>query len=673
MKDVLGGLIATGENLLTAGTGTEFNLDRRSRIIFLNAVTMAGGVMIALFSVIGFFSGNLRLAEACAIAALVVFANFSFIRRTKRFTAGAVVDCAVIFLFYYYLVLTGGESGSGVLWIMTYPLITLFLLGPVGGTIISGLFLIAVAVALFLPSLNVSRFPALYSARVVGTFFFIWVFALIYELVRRASQEKLQAVNARLTKVTDELVAEKKQSDDILSNVREGIFLLSRELRIGEAYSAHLESIFEGGALAGKDFLGLVASTLAERERAGVADYFDLLVSGTVNEDLIAEINPLSDATLTLTTPEGATVSKRLRFAFTRIASLASPYPILAVVSDVTEEYELQRRLTEEEAEHRREMEGLFQVVHVDPVMMREFIADTESELETVNDLMRSENPSRTEVLQALYQSAHAIKGNAALLGLNRFSEKVHDFEEAIKEKLQAGHEWRDLLEFTLSLAAITRELETLKALIDQILRFQTETKSASLADSSLLRYSIEKIVRRESSRTGVLATVSFDGFGRKSIPDEYRKLVKDILIQLIRNSFAHGLESPELRRAAGKAEEGRLSLSVEWGSDTLTLRYSDDGRGLNFEKIRQKARSLEEFAGIADSLGPGDLVKLLFRPGFSTAESLDLSAGRGVGMALVKTRVNKAGGRIAVKSAPGKYLEFAITLPFPQSAQAVS
>jgi len=661
------------KELITAGIPQTLDLGVRSRIVFLNSVTLVGGLMITLFSFLGLSSGRTALGIASAIAALIVFANFAFVRKTRRYIAGGVVDCSIIFCYYYYLVLTGGEAGSGVLWIMTYPLIALFLLGPAGGTAMTLAFGVAVAAAIFHPTLNAAKFPPLYSARVVGTYFFIWVFGLIYEQVRRSTQRKLQSANDKLTRVTDELVFEKKQTDDIMGNVKEGIFLLSTDLKVGESYSAHLESILERTDLAGNDFLSLAAPALAERELASARDYFDLFLSGTVNEELIAEINPLADIDFSFARDDGSASSKRLRFSFTRVSSFSAPYPILGVVSDVTEEHALQKRLEAEEREHRREMEGLFQVVHVDPTMMREFIADTESELESVNELMKAEGASGKDVLETLFQSAHAVKGNAALLGLTEFSAKVHQFEEEVKAKLERGHEWRDLLKLTLSLAEISRELDALKSLIDKVLRFQSETRSAGLADSSLLRYSIEKLVKRESERTGVGAAVEFTGFGRRPVPDEYRKLVKDVLVQLIRNSFAHGFEAAALRVAAGKPEEGRISLSLAWGADSLTIRYQDDGKGLDAKAIREKARGIPEFAETADSLDANEIAKLIFRPGFSTAKGSDLSAGRGVGMALVKRRIGEAGGKLAVKSTPGKYLEFAITLPMPLSVQAVS
>jgi len=660
-------------NLLTSGIETELETGVRSRVVFLNSVTLAGGIMIALFSALGFSSGNTSLGLACLVSAAVVFANFAFVRLTKRFVAGGAVDCGVIFFFYYYLVLTGGEAGSGILWIMTYPLITLFLLGPLWGSAVALVFLAATAVAIFTPSLNVANFPPLYSARIVGTFFFIWVFGLIYELVRRSAQSRVETANANLTAVTKELVTEKKQTDDILQSVREGIFLLGADHCLGGSYSAHLESVLERTELEGTDFLEIIAPAIGEKEMDSVRDYLGFFLSGSVNEALLADINPLAEVGLVLAKSDGSSAFKRLRFSFSRIASPSARFPILGVVSDVTDEYELKTRLDQEEKDHRRRMESLFQIIHVDPAMMREFIADTEAELETVNELMRQEGGSGKDVLETLFQSAHAIKGNAALLGLTEFSAKVHSFEDRVKAKLEGGHEWRDLLELTLGLAEIAKELENIKALIDKILRFQTDVKAAGLEDSNLLRFSVEKLVKQEAARSGILAVAEFQGFGRRTVPNEYRKLVKDVLIQLIRNSFAHGFESPEIRTQKGKTEVGRINLSLEWAEDSFTIRYADDGKGLDAGAIRRKAKAIPEIASQVDGMNGGELAKLIFRPGFSTSALTDMGSGRGVGMSLVKSRIADAGGKLAVKSAAGRSLEFAFTLPLGLTERAVS
>ncbi len=672
MKKLLNAFAKLTMNLLTSGINIEHDIGKRSRVIFLNSVTLAGGIMIALFAAIGLSSGNIPLGVACAAASAIVFTNFFLVRIFKIFTIGGIVDCLVIFLFYYYLVLTGGEAGSGILWINTYPLIALFLLGSLMGSIVALGFGAAVAVAIFVPALNAAQFPTLYSARVIGTYFFIWLFSLIYELVRKNTLKRLEQSKARLESTTGELYNEKKQTDNILNGVVEGIFLMDEDLCIGAAHSRYLQTIFETEDFTGRTILELLSSVIPERDIKASTDFFQMLVSGSVNSDLLADINPLAEIRCSFATSNGAPKEKMLRFGFTKLKDSAA-YPILAVVNDVTEEFALKRQLDAEAQKHKRNMENLFRIIHVDPVMMREFIMDTEAELDEVNELMRVENVNRATILESLFLSAHAIKGNALLLGLDEFGAMVHDYESSIKALREKGSEWRDMLQLTIGLGDIRNEVEDLKALITKIVTFQMASKVSGLADASLLQFTMEKFIGKESSRTGIPAKVVFDGLGRDSIPEEHRKLVKDIVVQFARNSFAHGFESDAERKLSGKPAQGTIKLSLDWKDDHYVLHYRDDGKGIDTDKIRAKAQTLPEFAGRAATLDEKDIVKLIFMPGFSTADTLNSSAGRGVGMALVRTRVAEAGGKIAMRTNPGKYLEWVITLPVPVSKEELA
>ncbi len=670
---ILSSLKSLAMNILTAGDRREMDVLERSKIIFLNAVTMAGALMISLFAVIGIRSGNNELGTVCAIAASVIFLNFFAIRLFKRYIVGGIIDCIAIFAFYFYLAFSGGEAGSGVLWSMTYPLITLFLLGPVGGSISALAYGAAIGFVIIHPDYNNAGFPLLYSVRVIGTYFFIWLFALIYEQVRRSTQARLEAANTTLASMAEELRGEKKQSDDILANVLEGIFLLDADFHIGKAHSAWLETVLERPINEKESLLNVLAPLITERDIEAARDYFGLFLSGQVNEDLLQDINPLDDISATFDRGRGETLTKRLHFQFIRVADPTAPWPILGVVTDKTKEYELKLKLELEEDEHRHAMENIFQIIHVDPIMLKEFISDTDSEIDTINDIMREGTIEGKSLLAALFQTAHAIKGNAALLGLKDFANRVHAFENKVKERLDEGHEWKNLLELTIDLAHIKEALDEIRQLITKILRFQTDTRAAGLENANLLRYSIDKLVKRESNQSGIPVNIEFAGFTRDSIPGHYRKLVKDVLIQFIRNSFAHGFEDPATRSSKGKLEEGHISLSIDYNNDALTIRYRDDGKGLDTEAIRNKARAIPDFAAKADSLKPAELARLIFHPGLSTSGEENLSAGRGVGMALVRSRVQEAGGKIGIRSAPGKFVEFTILLPWEATKEQVS
>jgi signal transduction histidine kinase len=656
---------AFGMNILYAGKAESLADEEKSRVIFLNAVTLAGAITLGTFSTISFGSGNTLLGLSCAVCALLIVMNLMAIRLFRKFKASGIFDCVIIFALYLYLAVSGGESGSGILWSMTYPLITLFLLGGLPGTIVSLAFAAAMGVILLVPALNASKFPMLYSLRVLGVYLFIWVFALIYEIVRRDAQNRIVRSNERLSKVTEELVVEKKQTDDILGGVKEGIFLLSPSLALGLSYSRHLESIFHKRNLAGANLMSLIEQAMCKEDAKAARDYLGMLFAQKVNPDLLEEINPFQDMRFLFGLGD-QTVERFLSFSFHRVGENDAAYPVLAVVQDRTDQVRLKTRLAAEEKEHRRSMESLFQIIHVDPIMMREFIEDTEDEFESVNDLMKTESSSGKEILASLAQSVHAIKGNALLLGLKEFGLKVHEYEDLVKEKAKEGHGWHDLLSLTIGLSELRGELEGLKSLIGKIVSFQAQTQKSGLADTGLFQNNVEKMARKEAERQGMPIEISFQGLGKRGVPESHRRLLKDILIQFIRNSFAHGFEPLAERKARGKKAMPSINVSFEWQDSSYILRYRDDGRGLDKKKILSKAKSMSQFAASAEKLDDGALAKLIFLPGFSTAGETGLGSGRGVGMSLVATKVKSAGGRLAMNTKEGSHLEFAIRLPMP-------
>lgn len=138
---------------------------------------------------------------------------------------------------------------------------------------------------------------------------------------------------------------------------------------------------------------------------------------------------------------------------------------------------------------------------------------------------------------------------------------------------------------------------------------------------------------------------------------------INDPLVHLIRNSVDHGIESPEKRVANGKSAAGNVELKAYHRSGRLVIDVIDDGGGLNPEFLRKKAIEkgiLSETEVLSDT----ECYKLIFRAGFSTKEQITEVSGRGVGMDVVKTNIEKLGGEIHVESALGKGTVFRITLP---------
>jgi two-component system, chemotaxis family, sensor kinase CheA len=168
----------------------------------------------------------------------------------------------------------------------------------------------------------------------------------------------------------------------------------------------------------------------------------------------------------------------------------------------------------------------------------------------------------------------------------------------------------------------------------------------------------------RDLSR-GLDKRIRFDMEGEeieldRSILDE----IGDPLLHLIRNAADHGIESPDQRVAAGKPAEGRILLSATRERNTVALRVTDDGRGIDRDRILAKAKregiATEEVDTLTDDL----LVRVLARPGFSTAQSVSGVSGRGVGVDVVMTRVRALGGTLEVRTELGRGSTFLIRVP---------
>ncbi len=138
-----------------------------------------------------------------------------------------------------------------------------------------------------------------------------------------------------------------------------------------------------------------------------------------------------------------------------------------------------------------------------------------------------------------------------------------------------------------------------------------------------------------------------------------------DPLVHMIRNSCDHGIEPPDERIAAGKPRYGTIWLEAEHQENHIVIRVRDDGRGLNAEKIKKKALEKGLISPeVAAQLNDKEIYNLIFLPGFSTAEKVTSVSGRGVGMDVVRTNIEKLKGIIEVDSKPGEGTTFTIKLP---------
>ena len=169
-------------------------------------------------------------------------------------------------------------------------------------------------------------------------------------------------------------------------------------------------------------------------------------------------------------------------------------------------------------------------------------------------------------------------------------------------------------------------------------------------------------VVRDLARESGKLVELRFSGEDTE-IDKFVIERMMDPVLHLVRNAVAHGIETPEARRAAGKNETATLTLSAASVGDVVTLEVADDGQGIDPEGVATRARSLgmrvpdERLEGSA-------LLEIICAPGFSTRDAADLAAGRGVGMSVVQGAVRELGGTLTLDTASGEGTRFLIELP---------
>ncbi len=172
----------------------------------------------------------------------------------------------------------------------------------------------------------------------------------------------------------------------------------------------------------------------------------------------------------------------------------------------------------------------------------------------------------------------------------------------------------------------------------------------------------IPRLVRELSAQTGKKIRLEMSGEGTE-IDKTVIEQLNDPLTHIIRNSADHGVESPEVREAAGKPAEGTIDLSAAQRGGRIVIQIADDGAGVNRKKVLSKA--IEKNLVAADAkLSDEEIDNLIFLPGFSTADEVSNISGRGVGMDVVKQNIQKLGGRVSVRSEPGKGSSITLTLP---------
>lgn len=245
-------------------------------------------------------------------------------------------------------------------------------------------------------------------------------------------------------------------------------------------------------------------------------------------------------------------------------------------------------------------------------------------------------------------------------LEMDRYSSSHLLFQE-LMEKIVQIQEVSEDIDFNLngterSARQVTRTSQLLQNQLTQI----------RMRPFSDLAGRFTRFVREMGLKYDKLVDLKISG-GNTLIDRTILDALSDPLLHLIRNAFDHGIETPTTRSMLGKSPTGAIELSATYRGNQTIITLRDDGAGINTEKIRAKALEM--------GLTPGsetDLLNLIFEPGFSTAAQITDLSGRGVGMDIVRTKVQQVSGKISLNTQPGQGTTFIISVPFTLSVLRV-
>ena len=279
----------------------------------------------------------------------------------------------------------------------------------------------------------------------------------------------------------------------------------------------------------------------------------------------------------------------------------------------------------------------------------------------------------------------HTVKGNASLFGFDRFAKLCHDVESELADGAEWSGSRADMLAQTwgdhsaqVRRIVKEREREGVRLCSDEYdafvesLAVRTSYDELMASVSGWTRPTVDDMLGNLNERAqricgcaGKRVQVEVIG-GKTRLPSSGARGFMASMVHMVRNAIDHGIEAPERRVEVGKPPDGAITVRVAQTSDTFLLTFEDDGRGIDWSIVAERARRL----GLPSTTDE-ELVEALFTDRLSTAASVGLNSGRGVGLGAVRRACVALGGSIEINSEPGQGTRFAFSLPvFPMTTE---
>ena len=473
----------------------------------------------------------------------------------------------------------------------------------------------------------------------------------------------------------DRLDLKQHESDQILSTIAEGVFLVNKNMVIGGQHSTFMTTLFHTKQISGRRLSRFLSAYFSKKTVETAMDYVQLYFKKHINTELIADVNPLKRVKALIPNEENQVEERYLDFSFALIKQNDGEKLVLVTVNDVTDTIMLEREAEKSESTNEQQMVMFSQLSKIGASDLDVFVDELETGYEALNELLKNNKnitDNYNKTLSRLFRETHKLKGGASTVNLDWIVDQLHDFESEIDD-LQKRRETqklagRDLLPLTIKLKSMYESLDGIKDFSDRLNAYGIERgvafvpQAANEPMENKRWFELKKLAADLSSEQDKLVDVHLRGFNDVISP-ELSDILYPMVVQLIRNSIAHGFESHETRARLKKPNAGQVSLSLSHDSEgSYRFVYEDDGRGFDYQSIRntlvEKGLVSEEKAM---KLNKTDLVRRSFSERFSTRKNTDRLAGRGVGLPVVWTQVQELKGTLKIRSVEKEFTQFII------------
>jgi len=505
----------------------------------------------------------------------------------------------------------------------------------------------------------------------------------------------------------DLIGASNRLTDALLKGSSQGLFLLDAKDKILPQVSASLAALFRRQDFTNLSFEKLIGPLVSAKTlsviRAFVTRLLDAPALSNSGQSNPLQDNPLQDVEVRLANTDGTFATAHYSFEFHAVDLAREPRAWLVSVTDITVRVQQQRELEDLRTQAQTQGEILRSVLQAGGARFNAFLQRTDTSMKAINGVLKK--PAREAAafrnkLEQTLDEVDRVRRDAAALKLTGLEAAARSMEDSLQDLRSRGAlSGSDFLPLAVKLDQLYGQFALLRSLTSQagpVAEPDAVFPETRVTENGTQIIEAPKFLAEMAQKSAVAAPpkahrmaqagslestlmaltelaaqeqhkiVVLDCTGMQLVPPRYQSTIKNVAIQLIRNAVMHGVEPPAVRTDGGKPAHGTLHLEFKALPDqSFELHFQDDGCGLDPEKVRATAVAKGLItAEAAARLRDRQVIKLIFKSGYTTLNSAPGEARHGTGMSLVRRYVHEAGGKIALATLLGHETRFKVTLP---------